>query len=560
MWYEREYVKPNVEDYAKTRGRFKLTVPEYYNFGFDVVDKWAEDGTKLALIAVDQAGENPRHYTFSDMKLLSSKFANVLRGLGIVKGERVFVMLPRIPEWYVVLLGMIKVGVIPCPATVLCTPRDIEYRVNRAEMSMVLTDEEGAHKFGEIANKCPTVKHKIVVGGRLEGWMNYKEVMGKASQSLAKEEVVPTRHDDPMTLFFTSGTVKYPKMVIHTQDYPIGHYVTAYCGHDAKPTDLDWTLTETGWAKSSWATWGQWMCGQTLFIQDARGKFDPELTLRILERYGVNVFCAPPTAVRMMVLEDLSKYDFRRLRHCLSAGEPLNPETIGVWKGATGIDIYDIYGQTETTMVVGNLRGMPIKLGSMGVPALNYDVAIVDDEARELPRGEEGHIAIRVKPNRPVGLFKEYWKEPEEMAGVFKGNWYYTGDRAKRDADGYFWFMGRADDVIISAGYRIGPFEIESVLLEHPAIAESAVVASPDPIRGEVVKAFVVLAPGYEPGEKLTEELQEHVKTITAPYKYPRAIEYVEELPKTISGKIKRGELKKREWEGYKSNQGTNLA
>ena len=256
----------------------------------------------------------------------------------------------------------------------------------------------------------------------------------------------------------------------------------------------------------------------------------------------------------MLISEDLTKYDFQHLRHCVSAGEPLNPEAMEVWKEATGIDIYDIYGQTETTMVIGNLRGMPIKLGSMGISALNYDVALVDEKGKELPQGEEGHIAIRVKPNRPVGLFKEYWKEPEEMAEVFKGDWYYTGDRAIQDKDGYFWFVGRADDVIISSGYRIGPFEVESALLEHPAVAESAVVASPDPVRGEIVKAFIILSPSYEPSERLTKELQGHVKGITASYKYPRAIEYVKELPKTISGKIKRRELKKRDWGRYKAS------
>ena len=522
-------------------------VPEHYNFGFDVIDKWAENRTKLALIAADHNGENLRYYTFWDMQLLSNKFANVLRGLSVARGERVFVMLPQIPEWYEALIGMVKIGVIPCPATKLCTSRDIEYRINRAEMLVVLTDEEGAHKFNQVADKCPTIKHKFVVGGKLEGWVSYEEAMEKASGYLTREEVEPTRHDEPMILFFTSGTVKSPKMVLHTQDYPIGHYFTAWHGHDAKPTDLDWTLTDTGWAKASWGTWGQWVCGQTLFIQDSRGKFDPELTLHLLSEYGITNFCAPPTAVRIMITEDLSKYDFRQLRHMCSAGEPLNPEAMNVWKEGTGLDIYDIYGQTETTMLVGNLKGIPIKPGSMGRPPFNYDVAIVDDEGKELPPGEEGHIAARIEPDYPVGLFKEYWKDPGEMAEVFKGGWYYTGDRGMKDEEGYFWFIGRADDVIISSGYRIGPFEVESVLLEHPAVVESAAVASPDSTRGQIVKAFVVLAPGYQPGKELTRELQEHVKSVTAPYKYPRAIEYVEELPKTISGKIKRGALREKE-------------
>ncbi len=551
MEYKREYVKPNVEDYEKTKSEFRLDVPEYYNFSFDVMDKWAECRAKLALLAVDQNGENPRYFTFWDLKKLSNKFANALRGLGVQRGERAFVMLPRVPEWYVALLGMIRLSVIPCPATVLCTERDLDYRINRAEMTIVLTDMDNAPKVDNAMEKCPGIKHKILVNGELDGWTSYDEIVGKASPHLSREEVEPTRHDDPMMLFFSSGTVKYPKMVIHNHDYALAHYVTAWMCHDSKSRDLDWTLTDTGWAKSSWATWGQWICGSTIFGPDIRGKFDPALTLHLLERYGITVFCAPPTAIRFMIQEDLSSYDLRHLRHVTSAGEPLNPEVMKIWKDATGLDIYDFYGQTETTAVIGNVRGMDIKPGSMGKPSFNYDVAIVDDNGKELLAGDVGHIAIRVKPY-PVGLFKEYWKDPEDMQAAFNGDWYYTGDKAYKDEDGYFWFVGRADDVIISSGYRIGPFEVESALIEHPAVLESAVVASPDPMRGEVVKAFVILAPGFEPGDELTRELQDHVKKATAPYKYPRKIEYVDELPKTISGKIKRGELKKREWKGYK--------
>ena len=289
--------------------------------------------------------------------------------------------------------------------------------------------------------------------------------------------------------------------------------------------------------------------GATVFQHNAKGAFNTDLTLGIIERYGITTLCAPPTAYRMMVLQDLSKYDLSNLRHCCGAGEPLNPEVIEVWKRGTGLDIYDFYGQTETVCVVSNYRCMPIKPGSMGKPTPIFDVSLVDSHGNEVPNGEEGHLAIRVKPDYPYGLFKEYWKEAEEMAEVFKGDWYYTGDRAYRDDEGYFWFVGRADDVIISAGYRIGPFEVESALVEHPAVAESAVVSSPDEIRGEIVKAFVVLAPGYQASDQLTKDLQDHVRNVTAAYKYPRQIEYVRELPKTISGKIRRVELRKAEWE-----------
>ena len=550
MKYEREYVKPNMENYDKTYREFRLNVPEYYNYGFDVIDKWAEDRTKLALLSVDQAGKNPRSYTFWDLKVLSNKFANILRDLGIKKGERIFVMLPRIPEWYVALIGMVKLGVVPCPATTMCTPGDVEYRVNRAEISCVITNSENAGKVEEVTDRCPTLKHKILIDEELDGWINYEKEMDKKSRYLGRDEVEPTKKDDTAILFFTSGTVRYPKMVLHTHSYPAAHYLTGFFAHDDKPTDLDYTITETGWAKSSWATWGQWICGAALFQHDARGKFDADLTLRLIEKYGVTVLCAPPTVYRLMVLEDLSKYDLRLLRHTVGAGEPLNPEVIRVWKENTGLDIHDFYGQTETVPVLSNYRCMPIKLGSMGKPVPTLQVSIVDDD-KEVPSGVEGNVAIRIESNYPAGLFKEYWKEPEEMKEVFRGDWYFTGDRAYRDEDGYFWFVGRGDDVILASGYRIGPFEVESALVEHPAVVEAAVVSSPDPTRGEVVKAFVILAPGHKPSEDLTRDLQDHVKKVTAPYKYPRKIEYVEELPKTISGKIKRGELKRKEWEGH---------
>ena len=362
---------------------------------------------------------------------------------------------------------------------------------------------------------------------------------------------VRTRSDDPLLIYFTSGTVGYPKMVLHTQaSYGLGHILTAKFWHDLKPTDLQWTLSDTGWAKAAYGKlFGQWHQGAAVLQHDARGRFDAGLTLGILEKYGVTCFCAPPTAYRMMVLEDLNKYDLPHLRHCTGAGEPLNPEVMKQWHDGTGLDIYDGYGQTETVLLVGNYRAIPIKPGSMGKPMPGFQIAIVDAEGQELPTGEEGQIAVKVKPERPVGLFREYWKDTESMERSFHGEWYFTGDKAYRDDDGYFWFVGRADDVIISAGYRIGPFEVESALIEHPAVAESAVVASPDPMRGEIVKAFVILAPGYVPSDELAQSLQEHVRNATAPYKYPRAIEFVAELPKTISGKIRRVELRDAEFQ-----------
>ena len=435
------------------------------------------------------------------------------------------------------------------PATTLCTPGDIEYRVNEAEAVLAITDMENSDKVAETAGNCPTLEHLLLVGDERRGWVSYDEEMSQASAAL--DNVEPTRSDDPLLIYFTSGTVGYPKMVLHTQaSYGLAHVITAKYWHDLKATDLQWTLSDTGWAKAAYGKlFGQWTQGAAVLQHDARGRFDPVLTMKIMERYGVTSFCAPPTAYRMMVLEDLTKYDLGELRHCTGAGEPLNPEVMKIWEDGTGLTIYDGYGQTETVLLVGNFRCLPVRPGSMGKPAPGFNVAIVDEDGKELPHGEEGQIAVRVKPERPVGLFREYWKYPEDMEASFYGDWYLTGDEAYKDEDGYFWFVGRADDVIISAGYRIGPFEVESALIEHPAVAESAVVASPDPVRGDVVKAFVILAPGYVSSDELVVSIQDHVRQSTAPYKYPRVVEFVTELPKTISGKIRRVELRASEVE-----------
>ena len=535
---------PNMLNYEETYRDYRLEVPEFFNFAFDVVDRWAEDRTKLALISLDPTGQQAQHHTFWDLKVQSNRFTNVLRGLGVGKGDRVLVMLPRIPQWYEVLLGLIKIGAVPMPTTTLCTPKDIEYRVNQAEATLAITDLENAAKVEESAGNCPSLKTLMTIDGAKRGWIGYEEQMAHASKQL--DDVERTRSDDPLLIYFTSGTVGYPKMVLHTQaSYGLAHVVTAKFWQDLKPTDLQWTLSDTGWAKAAYGKlFGQWTQGAAVMQHDARGRFDGPLTLSILEQYGVTCFCAPPTAYRMLVLEDLKKYDLSQLRHCTGAGEPLNPEVMKQWEDGTGLIIYDGYGQTETVLLVANYRAIPIKPGSMGKPMPGFQVAVVDEDGQEMASGQEGQIAVKVVPQRPVGMFREYWKDGEAMERSFHGDWYFTGDKAYRDDDGYFWFVGRADDVIISAGYRIGPFEVESALIEHPAVAESAVVASPDSVRGEIVKAFVILSPGYVASDELALSLQEHVRKSTAPYKYPRAIEFVAELPKTISGKIRRVELR----------------
>jgi acyl-coenzyme A synthetase/AMP-(fatty) acid ligase len=551
---------PNMTDYLATRASFRLEVPERYNYARDVVDAWAaREPGKLALLAVGPDGGDPRRFSFADLARSSDRAARFLAGQGVAKGDRVFVMLPRVPDWYDVVLGCIKLGAVPMPATTLLTPRDIAYRLNSAEASMVVVDAEGTTKVDQVAADCPSLRTRVYLAGggyggipddasgRAGGWVSWAD--GLAAAGDGPPEAEPTRSDDPMLLYFTSGTVAYPKMVLHTQaSVGIGHQITARFWQDLKPDDLHWTVSDFGWAKAAWGKlFGQWALGAAVFLWDVRGKPDFDLMLRLVGEHGITTFCAPPTVYRALVLLDLAGYDWSRLRHCVSAGEPLNPEVIKVWQAATGLTIYDGYGQTETVNLLANFRCLEVRPGSMGKPTPGFDVVVIDDDARVLGPGQEGHVAVRVRPERPVGMFTGYWRDPEATTAAFRGDFYDTGDRAYVDEDGYFWFVGRADDVITSAAYRIGPFEVESALVEHPAVAEAAVVGKPDPLRGQIVKAYVVLTPGHEGSDGLVAELQEHCRTVTAAYKYPREVEFTAELPKTISGKIRRVELRERE-------------
>jgi acyl-coenzyme A synthetase/AMP-(fatty) acid ligase len=540
----------NMTDYEQARRDFTWQVPEGYNFAITTIGHWAENPAKLAMLWIGPDGREER-YSFVHFDEQSSRVAHAFEKLGIQKGDRVLVMLPRVPEWWETNLGLMKLGAVSIPCTTLLTPKDIQYRAEIAEPVALVTDTAGAAKLAQVRDHCPTIKHAIVVdepgADCPDNCVGYHPAVDAASPVWYGTRTQP---DDPCLIYFTSGTVGYPKMVLHTHaSYPIGH--TAVTGRywlDLTPDDLHWNLSEMGWAKAAWSNFfGPWGNGAALFIQDARGKFNAKETLELLAQHPITTFCAPPTAYRLLVQENLTGYSFAALRHCVGAGEPLNPEVIDAWRVGTGLTIRDGYGQTETVLLCGNFPPLEVRPGSMGRPAPGFDVSVIDHEGNEVAPGQEGDIAVRVKPVRPVGLFKDYWRNPEAMARSFVGDWYLTGDRAYKDADGYFWFVGRADDVIISAGYRIGPFEVESALVEHPAVVEAAVVASPDPVRGEIVKAFIILAPGHTAGDALAAELQEHVRTVTAPYKYPREIEFVTELPKTISGKIRRVELRERE-------------
>ncbi len=537
---------PNMTDYDKTYREFTWEVPEYYNFAGDVIDQWAEDPDKLAIWWVDDEGHEEKR-TFRQLRDASCRMANVLTEAGIGQGDVVMVILPRNIEWWETFTACIRMGALLAPGTTQLTPKDLDYRANTAQAACIITNAEIAAKFDEVADRCPTVKAKVIISEPRQGWTFYTDAVNAASDQFTTAR---TRSDDNCLVYFTSGTVGMPKMALHTHaSYPIGHQVTGKFWLDLKPGDLHWNISDTGWAKAAWSSYfGPWSQGAAQFIHYTN-RFDPQKTLQLLADYPVTTVCGAPTIYRMLVLQDLSGFRFPHLRHCVGAGEPLNPEIIEVWKGATGCTIRDGYGQTETVLLCGSFPCIEPRFGSMGKPSPGFDLQVIDEAGNVLPPNTEGDIAIRVTPERPVGLFKEYWKEPERTASVYRDGWYLTGDRACVDDDGYFWFVGRADDVILTSGYRIGPFEVESALIEHPAVAESAVVASPDETRGEVVKAFVILAPGYTPGDGLVKELQNHVKSVTAPYKYPRKIEFVDVLPKTISGKIRRVELRNQEWD-----------
>ncbi len=541
-------VSHNMTDYDQECATFKIEVPEYYNFGYDVIDKWAEkDRNKLAMIWVGQKGEEKK-FSFLDLHNYSNQAANVLIRNGISKGDHVFLMLPRVPEWWFFSIALLKLGAVQCPAPTMLTPQDIQVRLNAGKFKLVITDQENTPKIDAVEDQCPALSIKLVIDCERDGWISYqqecKSKLAISHHMVKTANPVRTKATDPMCIFFTSGTNKHPKMVLQDYSYPLGHQITARFWHDLKSDDLHYTIADTGWAKSSWGIYyGQWIEGACVFVLDMRGKFKAEEILPLMEKYEVTTFCAPPTIYRMLVLSDLSKFDFRKLRHCCSAGEPMFNDTVRLWHEGTGLDIYEDYGQTETVCMIANFPCLEYRPGSMGKACPGWNIELHDDDGNPVNPGEEGLIAVKTEP-RPVGLFVKYINNPEGNSAAFVNGYYYTGDKAKKDEEGYFWFTGRTDDIIKSSGYRIGPSEVEQAMMEHPAVHEVAAVAAPDPIRGAKVKAYVVLNPGHEPRESLVKELQKHVKTVTAPYKYPREIEFIKSMPKTISGKIRRNILR----------------
>ncbi len=526
--------------YKEIRKNFEWNVPDNFNFGRDVVDRYASDRSKVAFFYEDAKGVTAK-YTFWEVSRISDRFGNVLQGLGVKAGDPVLLLLQNVPEWYFCMAAGTKIGAVMIPCSDQLRPKDLVYRAQHSGARTIISWDAKSGEVDQIRKECPGLVNFLCVGERQPGWLSFQDESAKASQVLAIRD---GKASEPALVYYTSGTTGNPKAVMHSHFYTGAHWVTGKYWIDLKPTDLFWCIAGTGWAKAAWSVlFGPWNCGAATILYNA--PFDAKKGLELLERYEITVLCAPPTAYRAFVKEDLARYGLSKLRHCVGAGEPLNPEVIKTWKEAYGLTIHDGYGQTETINLVANYPGIPVKPGSMGLPTPGHDVAVIDDAGNEVPPGEIGEIAVK---GRPPSIFMGYWKDEEKTRECFRGEWYMTGDRAYRDQDGYFFFIGRGDDVIISAGYRIGPFEVESALLEHAAVVESAVVSSPDELRGEIVKAYVVLRKGYEASDALKKELQDHVKTVTAPYKYPRDIVFVKELPKTSSGKIRRVELRDAEW------------
>jgi acetyl-CoA synthetase len=585
---ERFLPKGEFSSYEDFYDGYSVTIPDHFNFAYDVVDVLArEQPGARALVWCDEQGAEAV-FTFGDMKRLSDTAANALRSAGIGRGDRVMLILKRRYQYWPVLLALHKLGAVAIPATHLLTTKDIVYRCQAADTAGIICvdDPELMYRIDEAEAKMErdsdsagdcALRYKAFVRsirtpadldvgeaaaqlfasraggpaipserggpGSLVPWTDFSSLMEKTDPEFVRPPE-GNNNDDIMLLYFTSGTTGMPKMVRHDYAYPLGHILTAKYWQRVRSGGLHLTVADTGWAKAAWGKiYGQWICGSAVFVYDY-DHFVPAAMLEVITRHRVTTFCAPPTIYRFFIKEDLAKYDFSALSHCSVAGEPLNPEIYEQFKAATGIKLRECYGQTELTVTLCTYPWLEPKPGSMGKPSPGYDIDLVREDGSSCGMGEEGQIVVRTGRRKPPGMFGGYYRDAELTASVWRDDIYYTGDVAWRDEDGYYWFVGRADDVIKSSGYRIGPFEVESALMEHPGVLECAITGVPDPDRGTVVKATVVPAKGWVPSEELKTELQNHVKKVTAPYKYPRIVEFVEELPKTISGKIRRVQIR----------------
>ncbi|MBR0263438.1 MAG: AMP-binding protein [Prevotella sp.] len=542
----------SVEDYNKN---LEFIIPENFNFAYDVMDAWAEEAPeKLAILWTNDQGEEIRT-TYGELKEQTDQAASYLMSLGIGKNDPVMLILKRRYEWWVVMLALHKIGAIVIPATHMLTKKDIIYRNTRASVKAIICVDD-AYVVSQIQaamSESPTVKQYITITDHgkpiPEGFHDWQSEWQQAPKFVRPAFV--NNNNDTMLMYFTSGTSGEPKMVAHDYLYAMGHLSTGVFWHNLHEGSLHLTVADTGWGKAVWGKfYGQWFAGATVFVFDHE-KFNADTLLRQIEKYRVTSFCAPPTIYRFMIREDLSRYDLSSLEYCCTAGEALNPAVFDKFYEKTGIKMMEGFGQTETTMTLGTFPWMEPKPGSMGIPNAQYDIDLIRADGTSCEDGEKGEIVVRVGDRKPIGLFKEYYRDPELTREAWHDGLYHTGDMAWRDEDGYYWFEGRIDDVIKSSGYRIGPFEVESALMTHPSVVECAITGVPDDIRGMVVKATVVLGKEWKDkaGDDLIKELQQHVKKVTAPYKYPRIIEFVDELPKTISGKIRRVEIRKKDAE-----------
>lgn len=552
---ERFLDKTEFDSYEDFMANFKVNVPENFNFGYDVVDRWAETHPdKKALLWTNDRGEKIQ-FTFADIKRESDKTASFFASLGIGRGDMVMLILKRHYQFWFSIIALHKLGATVIPATHLLTEKDIIYRCHMASIkAIVATGDEVVVKHIEKAlPDCPTVEAVVSVGPIVpEGWYDFNKCIAEAAPFVRPEH--PNDNDDISLLYFTSGTTGEPKMVAHDFTYPLGHIITGSYWHNLHEDSLHLTLADTGWGKAVWGKlYGQWIAGANVFVYDFE-KFEPVDVLHMIAEHHITSFCAPPTVFRFLIREDLSKHDISSLKYCTIAGEALNPKVYEEWLRLTGIKLMEGFGQTETTLTIATYPWLEPKPGSMGKKGPQYDIDLLTADGRWAEDGEQGEIVVRTHGKKPLGLFKEYLHDPALTREAYHDGIYHTGDVAWRDEDGYMWFVGRTDDVIKSSGYRIGPFEVESALMTHPAVVECAITGVPDDIRGQVVKATIVLAKEYKgrEGEELVKEIQNHVKRVTAPYKYPRIVEFVEELPKTISGKIRRVAIRDAEQGGAK--------
>jgi len=547
----QHFMDKTFQSYEDLYENFQVTIPESFNFAYDVSDRWAEKSPdKRALVWCNDKGDS-RTFTFGEIKYYSDKAANVFKKLGIGKGDPVMLVLKRHYEFWFAILALHKIGAICIPATHLLTEKDYIYRNNAADVKLILAVGEdnvtAAIESSESAS--PSLLTKVILHGKRSGWINFQDELEMASKSFDRpENTKKVSKEDILFLYFTSGTTGYPKMVRHNLNYPLGHIMTAKYWHNVKEDGLHFTVADTGWAKSVWGKiYGQWLCGAAVMVYDY-DKFVPVEMLAVIAKYQVNTFCAPPTVYRFLINEDFNQVDLTHLEYCTTAGEPLNPEVFNQFFKLTGLTLMEAYGQTELTVAIATFPWLTPKPGSMGKPSPGYCIELIDTEGNICEDGQTGQIVLNIKKSKPLGLFDGYYRNDEKTNQVLIDGWYYTGDTAWRDEDGYYWFVGRSDDIIKSSGYRIGPFEVESALLEHPGVLECAITGVSDALRGQIVKATVILSDSYQPGnDDLKKELQDHVKKVTAPYKYPRVIEFVKSLPKTISGKIRRVEIREQD-------------